>query len=124
MTSYEKFSSEIDIQTSDSEKETLEIKKKVEKNKNNESFIVLIKISYSSKFKSLVYKIDESHIRFDIKRNFLEEISKKTYFDFEIERLKKIYNGRGDIKINLFVYFLNDLEFSILKDNFSLDSLE
>ena len=123
--SYDDFSSMIDIKTSDSEKETDEIKKTVEKNKNSESYIILIKILYSSKSNFSIYKIDDSYIKFDKgKKNFSDNISERLGFDFDNERLKKIYNGNVDNKINLFMYFLNDLEFSILEENQKLTSLE
>src|SRR5438105_13999292 len=123
--SYDDFSSMIDIKTSDSEKETDEIKKTVEKNKNIESFIILMKVSNSLKSDSLIYKIDDSYIRFDkSKKNFSNEISERLHFDFENERLEKIYSGNVDIKINIFMYILSDLEFSTLEENQNLSSLE
>src|SRR2546423_1086965 len=79
----------------------LEIKKTVEKNKNSESFIILIKVSYLLKSNSLIYKIDDSYIKFNKnKKNFNSDILERLNFDFDNECLQKIYNGSIDIKIN------------------------
>jgi hypothetical protein len=112
-----------------------EIKIKIENEEGSlnkrKDIILLIKIDYSFDPKYNIYNLndkDES-VKKEKDRSIYNLVYEelKGHFDIDKDRVKNIYNGTRNQKVemnNMIIYFLNEFEYSILEKNCNIKNVD